>query len=711
MSHGRRRLRRAGLGFAWLAVAARRGCRRPQGFLLAPGQVQREQRPELQRERERQALLSGPAARGPRGRRPEARPAGSRRDLCGAFAVAAAAAVLRPAASASAAPVYSETDEEGGVWTSASVLRRQAAAVEQTGDPGAEGVAGGPRKPLPRAFITYLARVLLNYDARSIRFWERQTPGAAYASMEAAVEKRRAQFAAFAEAVDLGIASAYGTKASGLVGLARALRGLCRQDVSAKRQIAFALSLLPPELQPVQEIEALISDVKAAYGVAELPAASPATAARATDAALRRLPQESLARRLAKLVPDALALPELDMQRSCYRPTDAALTAAAALSALEANIDGGEGFGVGAFAGSALPRAEFPELLDPLFGPLGRSPVARARQLGAQQFALLALSGAACTSAVRLVLQPLDVVKISLQLGRGEGAPGAAAERGGQAGSDDLLRAAREIVSAGGPGALYKGTDATFALTSVYGFASFGLNEFFRRSFEGWFGTGVEQANPYVLLGAPVCATLIASTVTCPLEILRVRAMDPKETRSFFGLATAAVREGVGKLWGGLEVLYLREIPFVACKFFVFDLASRALFGAFPDTAEYGAASLVVSAAAGFLSGVASALVSNPQDVLMTRIAESGGSGAASGPGEPSRTPTARLVAWMTGAPGALDLWSGLGARCAYFGAAICAQFLIYTTVKELLGVGAGDLQLVLDVFGISQSAENMMSD
>eukprot|EP00415_Alexandrium_ostenfeldii_P002292 UN2292 len=56
-----------------------------------------------------------------------------------------------------------------------------------------------------------------------------------------------------------------------------------------------------------------------------------------------------------------------------------------------------------------------------------------------------------------------------------------------------------------------------------------------------------------------------------------------------------------------------------------------------------------------------------------------------------------------------VDLWSGLGARCVYFGVTICAQFLLYDTVKDFLGVGAGDLRLVLDVFGISAKAESVL--
>ncbi|CAE7458407.1 MIR1 [Symbiodinium sp. CCMP2456] len=98
--------------------------------------------------------------------------------------------------------------------------------------------------------------VLINYDRRSIKLWAQSAPEGA-----APAEARRAQFAALAAAVDLGIIGAYGSDAQGIQSLAKALRGLCRSDTSAKRQVAFALSLLPSDLQPVNVIEELVNDV------------------------------------------------------------------------------------------------------------------------------------------------------------------------------------------------------------------------------------------------------------------------------------------------------------------------------------------------------------------------------------------------------------------------------------------------------------------
>lgn len=585
-------------------------------------------------------------------------------------------ALLLPAFSAAGVKEdYTETDKLGEVWTTASVLKRRAKELEQLSQKKPQRSA-----PLPRAFVTYLTRVLINYDAKSAQVWESSAP------RRTGAEARRAQFAALAAAVDLGILGAYGNDAAGLLSLAKALRGLCRDNVAAKRQLAFALSLLPPELQPADMIERLIEDFTAAVDFVDIVDLTEAAAA--TDAELQRLRNKPLADRLAQLIPDGLCMPELVQNETnfYYRPSQAALLAAAALSSLEVNLDGGEGFGVGSFAASELPEFDRPASLDPLFGSLGRSPVARARALDLSQYARLAFSGAVCSAVVRAVLQPLDVVKITQQLStetREE-------EQGGV--FDSFLSTASLLSRDGGLGALYKGTGATILATSVMGFTSFGLNEFFRRSLEKWRDPYAEATAP-IVLAASIGSIFVASILACPFETLRVRVMAPSERRSFGEITKEAIegRDGRGlpSLWAGLVPFWAREIPFSACKFLVFDLASRALFAVFAPQAE---TSLGISALAGALAGLMSAIVSNPADVVITQISSSGNikdAGRAS--------------------LGSLDLWKGLGARCVYFAAAICAQFLIYDTVKEFLGVSSGDLRLVLDVFGISAKAESLL--
>lgn len=584
--------------------------------------------------------------------------------------------LLVPTARAEEARVYSETDNLGEVWTTASVLKRRAKELEKLSQRKPQRSA-----PLPRAFVTYLTRVLINYDRRSGKLWELSAP-----TRTSTAEARRAQFAALAAAVDLGIIGAYGNDAKGLLSLAKALRGLCRDNMAAKRQVAFALSLLPPGLQPTEVIAMLIEDFTAALDFVDIPSSDLNEAAAATDAALRRLRSKSLADRLAQLIPDGLCMPELVRNDTSifYRPQQQALLAAAALSSLAVNLDGGEGFGVGSFAASELPASDRPASLDPLFGPLGRSPVARARALDTSQYLRLAVSGAVCSAVVRAVLQPLEVVKTTQQL-----SPRNQKTVKKQGMLDEFVATATDLMKEDGARALYKGTGATLLATSVMGFTSFGLNEFFRRSLEKWSGDPFGEAGAPIVLAASISSVFVSAILACPFETLRVRVMAPTEKRSFREI----VGEAAGKLsglWAGLVPFWAREIPFSACKFLVFDLASRALFVIFPAASADGSGSLGISALAGALAGLVSAVVSNPADVVITQISSGG-----------EDTGRASL--------GSLDLWKGLGARCVYFAAAICAQFLIYDTVKELLGVSTGDLRLVLDVFGISAKAESLL--
>ena len=96
------------------------------------------------------------------------------------------------------AEVYSETDQLGEVWTTASVLKRRAAELQKL-----QKRRPSSQTPLPRAFVTYLTRVLINYDLRSNLLWQ--------TGISKGPEAMRAQFAALAAAVDLGIIGAYGS--------------------------------------------------------------------------------------------------------------------------------------------------------------------------------------------------------------------------------------------------------------------------------------------------------------------------------------------------------------------------------------------------------------------------------------------------------------------------------------------------------------------
>ena len=77
-----------------------------------------------------------------------------------------------------------------------------------------------------------------------------------------------------------------------------------------------------------------------------------------------------------------------------------------------AAVRGGARIGIG----SLSYRGRGPTLgRDPIFGPLGTSPVQREVALSAKEYLSFAASGAACTATVRTLLAPLDVTKTAMQ--------------------------------------------------------------------------------------------------------------------------------------------------------------------------------------------------------------------------------------------------------------------------------------------------------
>ena len=117
------------------------------------------------------------------------------------------------------------------------------------------------------------------------------------------------------------------------------------------------------------------------------------------------------------LLPDSLAAPIYNSTTKMYDLTDAARSVVDQLGVLERELEQTSGFesdGV---------------LLDPAFGPLGRSPVEQKRDLLPLQYLSLAASGAVCTSFVRTALHPVDAYKTALQLDTGE-APDTGERRG-----------------------------------------------------------------------------------------------------------------------------------------------------------------------------------------------------------------------------------------------------------------------------------------
>jgi len=235
---------------------------------------------------------------------------------------------------------------------------------------------------------------------------------------------------------------------------------------------------------------------------------------------------------------------------------------------------------------------------------------------------------------------------------------------------------------------LLQGAAPTMVGYLWYGLTVYPGYEFFKRLYVALAGPAGDAAyHTPLVLAAGASATFFACLGVCPAEAVRIRAVaDP----GFAPSGAAALRrivaeEGPGQLYAGFRPLLVRQVVFGMMKFFVFDSFADAVFAAYPELAQGAATALGVSLLSGLVAGVASCVVSQPADTVLSTINKQEG----------TSIPQAVAQIWGERGPGGFFL--GLGSRCAWSGAVISGQFLLYDLAKQVLGVAPPDLTLNLD--------------
>ena len=157
-------------------------------------------------------------------------------------------------------------------------------------------------------------------------------------------------------------------------------------------------------------------------------------------------------------------------------------------------------------------------------------------------------------------------------------------------------------------------------------------------------------------------------------------------------------------LYDGLLPLLARQVLFGMVKFLVFDYAGEAILAHLPpEWAAAPQASALVSLTSGALAGVAAACVSQPADVVLSKVAQGSGGGSQAGQ---VRGPINQVnLLWGTAQSlwrqfGLSGLYLGIGSRCAWSGVIIAGQFFLYDLLKSSLHVAADDLRQFYDLLG-----------
>jgi solute carrier family 25 phosphate transporter 3 len=146
-----------------------------------------------------------------------------------------------------------------------------------------------------------------------------------------------------------------------------------------------------------------------------------------------------------------------------------------------------------------------------------------------------------------------------------------------------------------------------------------------------------------IMLASAACAETFASAALCPLEVIKLRMQTSPHLASL-GLRGALVSvvktDGLRALYRGFTPIALRQVPYTACKLVSFELGIAALQSVVQAHRERllmsGGRSLpepprtAIVLTAGLMAGACAAVVSQPFDLLLTRLCGSNAMAALS---------------------------------------------------------------------------------
>lgn len=328
-------------------------------------------------------------------------------------------------------------------------------------------------------------------------------------------------------------------------------------------------------------------------------------------------------------------------------------------------------------------RAIGPHSLPPVGVAQHRPSVAQQKLGGILQqmhyFASIGLSGAISCCITHSSVLPLEVIKTKMQTA-GPLSPGAA--------FGAVLRDAQ------GKGfmrisAFFNGLPPTAVGYFMQGGVKFGGFEFFKHQIVAHFREDVFQKwrIPFTLASAAT-AEIVASVFLTPLEVvkLRVQTNPAAAARGMLGTFTDIMRkEGFSKFYVGLKPLMMRQLPLTVTKLVVYDQLSRVCTSYAADHEWFRP---WATATAGVLAGAAAAVMSNPGDLLLTRICGSPTASINTNVAECLILDGFRDMLKHLGSIG-FGMFAGLPPRVLQCSCLTGLQFYVYEGVKELLHVAA----------------------
>jgi len=117
---------------------------------------------------------------------------------------------------------------------------------------------------------------------------------------------------------------------------------------------------------------------------------------------------------------------------------------------------------------------------------------------------------------------------------------------------------------------------------SAQGFGKFGFYEIFKDVYKWALGSSAAQYQTVGFLVSSACAEIIADTMLCPFEALKVRMQTSDKgtftTNAGEGWKTIMEAEGWNGFYKGLGPLWTRQVPYTMVKFGAFENTVAAFY-------------------------------------------------------------------------------------------------------------------------------------
>ncbi|GAB1600035.1 mitochondrial thiamine pyrophosphate carrier-like [Argonauta hians] len=231
-----------------------------------------------------------------------------------------------------------------------------------------------------------------------------------------------------------------------------------------------------------------------------------------------------------------------------------------------------------------------------------------------------AFAGALSGAISRVLLQPLDVIKIRLQL-QIEPVSKSAIDSKYHGFFHTVVTMSKEE----GIKALWKGHIPAQFLTVVYGMVQFTSYEYFSKTSNQFLPS--EFSTKYKPLVSLVCGSMAgaASTIVVqPLDLLRTRFVAQGEPKIYKSIASAGLciiqREGLLGMWCGLYPSLMLVMPQTGLTFGFHSVFSSLLESNSEDNSAFGINDQIKIFISGTGSGMSAKLVVYPFDVVKKRL-------------------------------------------------------------------------------------------